>query len=368
MYQPELIINLRKLRENAQTEKALLAKSGVEVLGVNKVFDGCLETAQALVDGGIEVIAESRTYNLAKIRTLGCLTCLLRSPCMSELPDVVRYADLSLNSEPAVIRALSAEAGRQGKVHGVLLMVDMGDLREGIWFTEEQRIIETVALIESLPGVSLYGLGTNFNCYGTVMPSVKNGQDFMAIARRVEQALGIRIKRLSAGNCTSFHLIDKGIWPEGLNHLRIGGLHQFGLEYVAMKYRDEFHHSSKPVARACSDLYRLRAEVIEANAKPTVPVGELGVDAFLQPKQFEDHGTRRRVLLAFGRQDVPAESCTPADDAMFVLGQTSDHTLLDVEDCGHAFKPGDVVEFELDYTALLMACQTKGVRKTFIDE
>ena len=86
-------------------------------MGVNKVFDGCRETAQALMDGGIEVIAESRTYNLAKIKSLGCTTCLLRSPCLSELPDVVRYADLSLNSEPSVIRALSAEAVRQGKVH-----------------------------------------------------------------------------------------------------------------------------------------------------------------------------------------------------------------------------------------------------------
>lgn len=66
MYMPVLEINLRKLEENARTEKALLASSGIDVMAVNKVFDGCVETAQAVFNGGITVIAESRTYNLEK--------------------------------------------------------------------------------------------------------------------------------------------------------------------------------------------------------------------------------------------------------------------------------------------------------------
>ncbi|VEA53617.1 amino acid racemase [Salmonella enterica subsp. enterica] len=66
MYMPVLEINLRKLEENARTEKALLASSGIDVMAVNKVFDGCVETAQAVFNGGITVIAESRTYNFEK--------------------------------------------------------------------------------------------------------------------------------------------------------------------------------------------------------------------------------------------------------------------------------------------------------------
>lgn len=366
MYMPVLEIDLNKLRHNARVEKALLKKQGVEVMAVNKVFDGCIETARAVMEGGITVIAESRTYNLEKIRATGCTTCLLRSPCLSEIEEVVRYADISLNSEPVVMRALSAEALRQGKTHQVLLMVDMGDLREGIWFEEYARILDTVKLIEELPGLALYGMGTNFNCYGTVLPTAKNGEDFIAITRRVEADTGIRIRRLSAGNCTSYHLIDKGLWPQELNHLRIGGLHEFGIEYVDMKYLDGFHHSSKEVGKACSDLYRFHAEIIELNSKPTVPTGELGADAFLQPKTFEDRGTRKRALLAFGRQDVPAENCVPQDDAITVLGQTSDHTLVDIEDTDSPLKVGDTVSFELDYTGLLMACQTRGVARRFI--
>lgn len=366
MYMPVLEIDLTKLRDNARQEKALLARQGVEVMAVNKVFDGCVETARAVMEGGINVIAESRTYNLKKIRETGCITCLLRSPCLSEIEEVVRYADISLNSEPVVMRALADEAVRLGKIHQVLLMVDMGDLREGIWFSEYERILETVKLIESLPGLSFYGMGTNFNCYGTVLPTTKNGEEFLSLVRRIETDTGLTVHRLSAGNCTSYHLMDKGLWPRGLNHLRIGGLHEFGIEYVEMKYLDEFHHSAKDVSLACSDMYRLHAEIIELNCKPTVPVGELGVDAFLQPKSFTDRGVRRRALLAFGRQDVPAENCIPQDDTITVLGQTSDHTLVDIEDSEQPFKVGDVISFELDYTGLLMACQTKGVQLRFI--
>lgn len=365
MYMPTLEINLRKLEENARTEKTLLASSGIEVMAVNKVFDGCVETAQAVFDGGIQVIAESRTYNLKKLRNIGCTTCLLRSPCLSEIEDVIRYADISLNSEPLILRALSEEACRKGKTHQILLMIDMGDLREGIWFSEYAKILETINLITALPCLALYGLGTNFNCYGTVLPTVKNGDDFLALAARLEQDSGVKIRRLSAGNCTSYHLLDKGVWPHGLNHLRIGGLHEFGIEYVDMKYLDEFHHSVKPVEKACSDMYVLEAEIIELNSKPTFPVGELGVDAFLQTKTFIDSGVRKRALLAFGRQDVPADNCVPCDDGITILGQTSDHTLVDIESCSLPLQVGDVIRFELDYTGLLMACQTKGVAMRF---
>lgn len=367
MYTPILEINLKKLEENARTEKELLAKESIEVMAVNKVFDGCIATAKAVLDGGIDVIAESRTYNLKKIKdALGCKTCLLRSPCLSEIDDVVQYADISLNSERQVIEALSAAAVRQNRTHQIILMVDMGDLREGVWFTHFEEIVEKVNLINALPHLELYGLGTNFNCYGTVLPTVKNGEDFLAIAAKVEERCGIKINYLSAGNCTSYHLLDKGIWPKGLNHLRIGGLHEFGIEYVDMKYLDEFNHSSKPVDKACSDIYKLYAEVIELNSKPTVPVGELGVDAFLQSKTFEDNGTRKRALLAFGRQDVPSENCIPVDDNIQVLGQTSDHTIIDIEDVKNNLKVGDVICFELDYTGLLMASQTNGVQKRYV--
>ncbi|MBZ7987810.1 alanine/ornithine racemase family PLP-dependent enzyme [Campylobacter canadensis] len=363
---PALIIDLKKLKENVEVEVELLKKEGVEVMGVNKVFDGCIQSAKALLDGGIKVIAESRLYNLKNIKNeLGCITCLLRSPLLSEIDETVRYADISLNSELKILKELNAAALKQNKIHQVLLMIDMGDLREGIWFEKEDEIKKAMMYIKKASNLELFGLGTNYNCYGTVLPSVKNSKDFIKLAEKMSKIVDIKIPRLSAGNCTSYHLIDKALWDKKLNHLRIGGLHQFGIEYVDMKYVNNFHHSSKDVNRACSPLYVLRAEIIEINTKPTVPVGELGVDAFLKVKHFEDRGIKRRALLAFGRQDIPSENITPVDDNYVILGQTSDHTILEIPD-NSLLKLGDFVYFELDYTALLMACQTKGIDKIFL--
>lgn len=112
-------------------------------------------------------------------------------------------------------------------------------------------------------------------------------------------------------------------------------------------------------------MYQLHAEIIELNSKPTVPVGEVGLDGFLRPKTYIDSGVRRRAILAFGRQDVPIENCTPCDDAITILGQTSDHTLVDVESCSQPLQVGQTISFELDYTGLMIACQSNGIQLRF---
>ncbi|MEK7689884.1 MAG: hypothetical protein AAB425_02575, partial [Bdellovibrionota bacterium] len=65
-----------------------------------------------------------------------------------------------------------------------------------------------------------------------------------------------------------------------------------------------------------------------------------------------------------GRQDLPFENLTPVDPGIQILGQSSDHTIVDVHDSVRSYRLGDWLEFELDYTALLFACNSPGVKKT----
>ncbi|MBN1224836.1 MAG: alanine racemase, partial [Candidatus Aminicenantes bacterium] len=263
---------------------------------------------------------------------------------------------------------LSKEAVRQDKIHHAMLMVDMGDIREGVWFEDWAALEEIVKSTLDLPNLEIYGLGTNFSCFGSVKPSLENGRMFVDLARALEKKFSLTFKYLSGGNCTSCHLIRKGVWPEGINHLRIGAMHQFGIEYVEIVYLDGYHHSGMDVSRMCSDLYILRAEIIEVNTKPSVPFGELGVDCFMKSKTFPDRGPRRRALLAFGHQDVSEENCWPVDPQVIKIGQSFDHTIVDIEDCARPYKVGDVLAFELDYSGLLSACTADGVMKHFITE
>ena len=368
MNNPKLEINLRKLEHNARLEVQKLTEYGVTIMGVNKVFNGLSETASAIIRAGMDVVAESRVSNLKKLQHLPCQKCLLRTPSPSEIEEVVRYADISLNSEAAVIQALSQEAFKQNTMHQVLLMVDMGDIREGIWFEDREYLEEAVRQILELPNLEMYGLGTNFTCYGTVLPTVENSRMFVQIARELEAKFGIKFKYLSGGNCTSYHLIEKGIWTEGINHLRIGALHQFGIEYVEVKYLDGFYHSNMDVNRVVSNLYILKAEIIEVNRKPTVPHGERGLDTFMKSKTFIDRGVRKRALLALGYQDVAHENMWPVDPKIEILGQTFDHTIIDIESSEKDYRVGDLIAFEVDYTGLLAACTSESVETVFVTD
>ena len=366
MRYPVLEIDLSKLCYNTGIELGFFREHGIEVMGVNKVFNGMTETAEAIVQGGMKVVAESKIANLIKLKDLPCEKALLRNPGLSEISDVVKYADISLVTEIATIAALSKEAVKQNKIHKILLMIDMGDLREGIWFEEKAEMETAVKKILELPGIELYGLGTNFGCYGTVLATEKNAAEFVSIAKELEEKLSIQFKYLSGGNCSSYRLVEQGTMPKEINHLRIGAQQAFGIEYVEGRYLEGYRHSNKAIDQYVSDAYILKAEIIELRRKPTVPVGELGMDSFMNAKVFVDRGIRKQAILSFGRQEVPWENIHPVDERIQVLGQTSNHTIIDIEDTGDEYQLGDIVAFEIDYTALLYLCNSTDIGKNFI--
>ena len=203
MHYPVLEIDLKKLRDNSKIEIDYLNKQGIEVMGVNKVFNGVFETAEAIVQGGVKVVAESIVANLIKIKDLPCEKALLRSPGLSEISDVIKYADISLASEIITIVALSKEAVKQNKTHKILLMIDMGDIREGIWFENQEEIETAIQRIIALPNLDIYGLGTNFGCYGTVLASEENARKFIDIAYKLEKKYSFKFNFLSKAACKS---------------------------------------------------------------------------------------------------------------------------------------------------------------------
>lgn len=366
MNYPCLEINLTKLTHNAGRLNEDLKAMGISAMGVNKVFNGSLETAQAMVSGGMEVIAESMVANLKKLEGLPCQKALLRTPGLHEAADVVRYADISLVGCADVLPALSREATAQSRTHQVMLMVDMGDLREGIWFERTDEIEAALTQILTLPNVALYGIGTNFGCYGTVLATAENTGLFVETAKTMEKKLGMVFPYISGGNGSTYYLAAQGTLPKEINHLRIGGQHIFGIEYTESKYLDHYSHSSKDIGLLCSDAYQLKAEVIEVGDKPTMPVGILTVDAFMQKKTFEDQGVRATALLGFGLQETPYVNLHPVDDGIRILGQTSNHTVVDVESALHKIQAGDIISFEVDYTGLMHLCNAPAISKIFI--
>lgn len=312
----------------------------------------------------VDYIADSRMENIASYTDLahehGNETMLLRIPMISELPDVVRYVDLCQISEIETIRRLNEEASKAGKVQKILLMIDLGDLREGIFFEDKDLIHETVSEIISLSNIELLGISVNLTCYGAIIPKYDNLSILVETAREIEEKHNIKLQIVSGGNSSTIYLVDRGELPEGITNLRLGESFVLGTEAA--------YGTNLPGTRP--DAFVLEAEIVELKRKPSLPIGESGVDAFGQKPYYEDKGIMDRAIIAVGKQDVELDSMKPLDDRIELMGGSSDHIILDVTKCteetGRTYKVGDTVEFTLSYVGILKVMTSKYVEKEYV--
>lgn len=354
MASPSITISLQKITHNAAKLCRLCAEHGVGITGVSKGVWGNPDIAQAMLDGGVESIAESRLGNISRLRAAGinCPLWLLRLPALSEVDQVVTSVDLSLNSELSVISALSDAALQQEKKHAIILMVDLGDLREGIL---PEELLSTVKKILSFSGVELMGLGTNLSCYGGVVPTAENLGRLVLCAEKVEAQFGFELQYLSGGNSSSLPLLLAGKMPARINHLRLGESILLGRETIT---RSAFEGT-------CQDAFLLEAEIIEKKKKGSVPMGKIGEDAFGNTPVFIEKGEMMRVIVNLGRGDVNIDGIQPIEPNVQILGASSDHLLLDVTTAETTLAVGDRLQFSMNYSALLAAMHSASVTQCF---
>ena len=355
---PQVAIDLDRIERNARTVVGRCAQSGIKVFGVTKGTCGMPQVARAMLRGGVVGIAESRFENIRRLRESGIAApiMLLRSPPLSRVEEVVRTVDISLQSELAIIAELSRIAERMGRVHDIILMVDLGDLREGIWPSDLLPVVEKVL---ALRGVRIAGIGTNLTCFGAIVPTEENLGQLVANAYKVERLTGMRLDWVSGGNSSSLPLLLESRMPEGVNNLRIGeAILQGGLE----TFREE------PWRELEFDACRLTAELIEVKLKPSLPIGVSSYDAFGKQPVFVDEGDRLRAIANIGREDVLIEGLMPINPGVRVLGASSDHLVMDVNDASPPLAVGDRISFRMNYGAMLAAMTSEYVEKTPIHD
>lgn len=351
---PKLKIDIKKIKYNSSKLVKESARKGIKVAGVTKVVCGNPYIAQALVDSGIKIIADSRVENLEKLKEINCKKMLLRIPMPSQADDVVRYSDIVLVSEIFTIKKLSEQAYNQNKIIDLILMIDLGDLREGLFY--EKEILKTVAEITQLKNVKLLGLGTNLSCYGAVIPSKEILEKLVFIKNKISNLFNVDIEILSGGNSGSIRLFEDNQIPAGINQLRLGAsiILGIGIDHL-------------PIDGLSADSFILEAEIIELRKKPSKPVGKQGLDAFGNKPSFIDMGIRSKAICAIGRQDVNPEDVSPLEDKIIILGGSSDHLILDVTDSEKNLSVGDTVKFRVNYGGCLSLMTSPYVYKEFSD-
>ena len=350
-----LKLNREKLRNNyAQLEKWFSGPS-IEWGVVTKLLCGNKTYLQELVDLGVREMHDTRISNLKAIKAIApeVQTVYIKPPAKQSWASVVRYADVSFNTELATIQGLSAEAVKQGREHKVIIMVEMGDLREGVM---GEHLSDFYAHVFQLPNISIIGIGTNLNCLNGIMPSTDKLIQLSLYKQLIEMRFGQVIPWVSGGTTVALPLLLNKQLPKGVNHFRIGEALYFGA--------DLFKGGVLPGMEA--DVFTLYTEVIELHEKPVVPTGVQMENPSGVLHEFDDADRDRttyRAIIDIGLLDVHPHFLIPEDPGVTIIEASSDMLVVDLGESEPKYKVGDEIRFTLKYMGALSIMNSRYVDK-----
>lgn len=341
MTAPRLEIDLTKIRHNAGVLVKLLNSRGISVSGVTKATLGMPDIARELLAAGVSGLADSRIENIQTMHrsAIKAHMTLMRSPMIGQADLVVRNADTSLNTEIDVISELSKAACAIGRTHGILLMVELGDLREGIMPAELENVVRRVL---RFPNLALRGIGTNLACRCGVVPDAENMSELSTLADRIDATFGPVLSIVSGGNSSNLNWVLGGADTGRINNLRLGESILLG--------REPLHR--QPIDSLYTDAVTLVAEVIESNLKPSQPWGTIAQTAFGAAGALAINGSVSQAIFALGHMDTDPDGLTPPS-GIEILGSSSDHVIVDSGEKRLAV--GTEITFQLNYSALIRA-------------
>ncbi|WP_281994898.1 alanine/ornithine racemase family PLP-dependent enzyme [Ruegeria faecimaris] len=348
MSTPRIEVHLSKIRHNAKTVVERLKTRGIGVTGVTKAVCGHPAIAQAMLDGGAVGLAEARLSNVRRLRNAGmtCPITLIRTPTLSQVDQVIQYCEASYNTEILVITALAAAAIRKDCIHGIILMVEMGDLREGIMPKDLGSVAQQVV---DMPGVTLKGIGANFACLGGIAPNAADMEALSDLANETEGQCGPFLHTVSGGNSANLPWALGGHPACRINDLRLGEAILLGVDPV----------SGDQIGGMYTDAFTLVAEVIETGSKPASHPQSICDPVFKRLHLVPKSGQSTQIILAVGQQDTDILGLS-MPPGYRLIGATSDHLVVGTYHSTQSV--GSEMKFQMNYSALMNAMSAPDVK------
>lgn len=354
MTSPRIEVDLRKIRHNTQAVVGRLKERGINVTGVTKAVRGHPAIAQAMLDGGCIGLAEARLSNVQRLRN-GGITCpitLIRTPMLSQVDEIVQLCETSYNTETVVIAGLAAAAIGVNTVHGIVLMVEMGDGREGILPENLGAVAQQVA---RMPGVTLKGIGANFACLGGTAPTGAKMAALSRLSNETDSLCGPLNQTVSGGNSANLP------WALGkqsrgrINDLRLGEAILLGVDPITGGHIDGMH----------TDAFVLVAEVIETDAKPAPPAIVLVGPALARLHHVSNGEINTRLIFAIGQQDTDIQGLSMPPGST-LIGATSDHLVISTN--RSPLRVGAEMRFQMNYKALMQAMAAPDIQTKLLHD
>lgn len=362
----ELIIHTRKIQDNIKSLSDYFSKRNIEWSLVTKVFSGDKEFLRNLLtDDVIEKINSVGDSRLTSIKNLkevrpDLRTIYIKPPAKMYAEDVVKYADISLNSSFPTINALNDAAEIQGKTHQIIIMVELGELREGVQRSELVNFYESVF---QLSHIEVIGIGSNLGCMYGVEPSYDKLLQLSLYKELISVKFNRQLKYVSGGTSITLPLLENESIPKDINHFRVGESVFFG---VSPLNNERFLNLS-------TDTFEFQANIIELEEKKIVPEGVISNGNIGHSAEYDlaDIGeTSTKAILDFGMLDVEKEDIIALDKDLKFVGITSDMLVVDIGNnrtkTGKVkYQIGDKISFKPNYMAVARLLNSKFIEKRF---
>ncbi|SNR80467.1 alanine racemase [Lutibacter flavus] len=354
-----ITLNRKSLEINYSYLQQLFKKNGIEWAPVLKMLCGNKTYLEYVLSLGDEQVCDARLSNLKKIKSINPKkeTVYIKPPAKRSIAKVVKYADVSFNTEYTTIKWLSEEAVKQEKIHRIIIMIELGDLREGIL---GEHLMAFYKKVFELPNIKVSGIGANLNCLSGVMPSKDKLIQLSLYEQLIEAKFGKKIDYVSGGSSVMIPLLLKKQIPKGVNHFRIGETLFFGVDLF----------SNKTVPKMKDDVFLLFAEIIEITEKSIVPYGDLEENPSGETIDInkEDYGRNHsRGILDIGLLDISkTEFIIPVDKNISFIGASSDMLVVDLSKTKKKYKVGDLVSFKMKYMGALRVMNSEYIEKKLV--
>ena len=347
--------DVNKLKYNFDFLDKLFGKNNIHWAVVSKILSGNKLYLTELLKLDIKQMCDSRVSNLKMVKQLKpeVETIYIKPPAKRAIPNVVKYADISMNTEFSTIQLLSDEAKKQDKVHKIIIMIELGELREGVMAEDFMDFYEKVFL---LPNIKVIGIGTNLSCLYGVLPNSDKLIQLSLYEQLIEAKFNRQIPFVSGGSSVTIPMIQQNILPKGINHFRVGETLFIGTDV----------YNSLPFKGMKTNLFKLYSEIIELIEKPIIPQGDFGTNLEGNSFEFDQDKlgeTSYRAIIDIGLLDVPSEHLFPTNSEVSIVGASSDMVVVDLGQNKSKLKTGDLIEFNLDYMGVLRIINSKYIEK-----
>ncbi|MEW5772525.1 MAG: alanine racemase [Thermodesulfobacteriota bacterium] len=353
---PTLRVSTSRLRHNLAYVKGLCDSRGVCLMGVVKGCHAHSGICRLFAEAGIAVMGAARVRHASPIAATGAAPWMVALPPVHRAMDVVRHFPVSFNSEAEALEALSRAAAKARMRHEAMLMVEVGDLREGVM---PGQVVDAARRCLELEHefFGFKGLAAHFGCLSGLIPTPESVERLIRAGEAVEAALGRRPETLSVGGSDFLRLLEAGPLHPGISQVRMG--------YAVLQGKHPDSLDGHP--RLAPDAVLFEAEVLEVKDKPSMPFGITGINAFGERLTFVDRGVRKRAVLGFGALETESRGLTPALPGMELIGFNSNYSVYDVSDCPVEVRPGQRLRFRMNYKAMALAFHSGLVDKVLED-